>query len=124
LTNALGCITTARALAAQGAVAALTRPVDRAQLLGRGRVVAAPVAGQAGRGLLAGPAIGRQPAAAAAVELSGRPDPATPQATLDRGHGVSPQAGRLIRSSRIKGLLPLVPGPGALARCRGRFVHR
>ena len=42
------------ARAAQGAVAALAGPVDRPQLLGRGRVLAAPVAGQAGGGPLAG----------------------------------------------------------------------
>jgi hypothetical protein len=117
-------ITTARARTAKGAVAALAGPVDRPQLLSRGRVLAAPLTGQVGGGPLAGLAVGRQPAAAAAVELGRRPDPATPRATLDRGHAVSPQAGRLIRSSRIKGLLPLVPGPGALARRRGRFTRK
>ena len=120
--HAASCrVTTARALAAQGAVAALAGPVNRPQLLGRSRVLAAPLAGRSGGGPLAGLAVGRQPAAAAPVELTRRPDPATPRAALDRGHAVSPQPGRLIRLSRIKGLLPLVPGPGALARCRGRF---
>ena len=42
-------ITTARARAAQGAVAALAGPVDRPQLLDRGRVLAAPAGGPAGR---------------------------------------------------------------------------
>ena len=42
-------ITTARARTAQGAVAALAGPVNRPQLLHRGRVLAAPAGGPPGR---------------------------------------------------------------------------
>ena len=83
-------ITTARALAAEAAMAPLANPVHRPQLLGRGRILAAPLGGQAGGGPLAGPAVGRQPATAPAVELTGRPDPAAAGATLARGHAAAP----------------------------------
>jgi hypothetical protein len=75
--NAASCrITTARA--AQGAVAALTGPIARPQVFGPGRIMAAPLSGQVSGGPLAGLTVGRQPAAAAAIELTGRRDPATP----------------------------------------------
>ena len=97
-----------RARAAQGAVAALAGPVDRPQLLGRGCVLAAPLSGRSGGGPLAGPAVGREPAAAAPVELSRLPDPATPRAALGRGHAAAPpersvrQALAEARASRVK----------------------
>jgi len=116
-------LTTAGVLAAQGAAATLTGPVNRPQLQDGGRVPPAPLAGRSGGGPLAGPATGRQAGALAAVELPGRLDHAAPRTTLDRDHAATPQASRLVRSLRIKGLLPLVPGPGALARRRGRFAH-
>jgi len=43
------------------AVATLTGPVDRSQLFDGGRVMAAPAARRPDDGLLAGPAVGRQP---------------------------------------------------------------
>jgi hypothetical protein len=89
-------VTRGRALAAQRAVAALAGPVDRPQPLGRGRVLAAPLVGRPGGGALAGPAVGRQPPAPAAVELAGLPDPAAPRAALARTHAAAPP-GRLPR---------------------------
>jgi hypothetical protein len=65
-------------------------------LLGCSRVLAAPLSGRSGGGLLAGLAVGRQPAAAAPVELPGWSDPATPRATLDRVHAAAPPE-RLLR---------------------------
>jgi hypothetical protein len=53
-------------LAAQGAAATLAGPVDRAQQLGRGGVLAAAVAGLAGGGPGAGLAVGGGAGAAAA----------------------------------------------------------
>jgi hypothetical protein len=71
-------------------MAALAGPVDRPQLLGRGRILTAPLLGRSGGGPLAGPAVGRQPAAATPVELRRRPNPATPRATLDPAHAAAP----------------------------------
>jgi hypothetical protein len=73
----------------------LANPVHRPQLLGHGRILAAPAPGQASGGPLAGLAVRRQPATAA-VELTGQPDPAATGATLARGHAAAPPD-RLLR---------------------------
>jgi hypothetical protein len=83
-------ITTARALAAEAGMTPLANPVHGPQLLGHGRILAVPAAGQPGGGPLAGLAVGRQPASAPAVELTGQPDSAAAGATLARAHAAAP----------------------------------
>jgi hypothetical protein len=71
-------------------VAALAGSVNGAQLLGRGQVLAAPLAGLVGGGPLAGLAVGGQPTTEAPVELRRRPNPATPGTALGRAHAAAP----------------------------------
>jgi hypothetical protein len=96
------CITTGGARAAQGAVAALTDPVDRPQPLGRGQVLAAPLSGQARGGPGAGLAVRRQPPATAApVKLTGWLDLATAGTALGPGtaHAAAPSVEKAASSS-------------------------
>jgi hypothetical protein len=83
-------MTTARALAAQVAVAALPGPVDRPELVDGGRVLAPAAASRPDGGLLAGPAERRQPGPLATVELAGRLDPAAAGTALGGGHAAVP----------------------------------
>jgi hypothetical protein len=82
------------------AVAALTGPIDRPQLLDGGLVLAAPAAGRPDGGPLARPAVGRQLGVSTAVELTGRLDLAAAGTALGGGHAADPAAAKAASTSR------------------------